>query len=92
MPRSEDPVGLLQSWGLSDRGGLSDQMMPPKTGHCVQQDAAISCGDSCVLKRVGHVSCPPPHRSFFFIVFLFFFVVLSMPSSVSFASPAVESL
>lgn len=44
-PRSGDPGGLLQSWGLWDKDGLSDQMKPPRTGHCGQQD------DVCLLWR-----------------------------------------
>jgi len=65
-PRCGDSGGLLPDWG-----GLSDQTKPCRTGHCGQQEAASSCGESCFLNRVGDLS-RPPHKSFFFIMLLFF--------------------
>lgn len=68
------------AWVLPDWGGLTDHMKLSRTGHCVQQDAASSCRDSCVLSGVGDLSVFSHLRSFVFIVLAdFLLFLLSMP-------------
>lgn len=67
------------AWVFPDWHGLSDHMKLSRTGHCVQQDAASSCRDSCILNGVGDLSFLPHLRSFFFIALVDFLLLLSMP-------------
>lgn len=67
------------AWVFPDWGGLSDHVRLFRTGCCAQQDAASSCGDSCVPKGVGDLSVLFHLRSFFFIALVDFLVLLSMP-------------
>lgn len=74
-PRPRD----LMAWVLSQWGSLSDHNKLSRAGHCVQQDAASSCGH-CVLSGVGDLSILSHLKSFFFIALGdFLLLLLSMP-------------